>query len=87
MAWSGYKPSQILGSAINNSSNPFLKSTAHMVGEILNIEPDSAENLPGGYNPLPSRKSIFEHERSVEETFEMVLIHAMEADSHPSLST
>ncbi|MCB9984948.1 MAG: hypothetical protein H6864_04585 [Micavibrio sp.] len=83
MAWSGYKPSQILGSAINNSSNPFLKSTAHMMGEILNIEPDSAENLPGGYNPFAQPEVNFiEHERSVEETFEMVLIHAMEADSH-----
>ncbi|OIN87556.1 MAG: hypothetical protein AUJ12_02190 [Alphaproteobacteria bacterium CG1_02_46_17] len=83
MAWSGYKPSQILSAALNASSNPFLKSTAHMMGEILDIEPAPLESLPSGYNPfaLPEVNYI-QHERSVEETFEMVLIHAMEADSH-----
>ncbi|HOO50718.1 MAG TPA: hypothetical protein PLK94_05440, partial [Alphaproteobacteria bacterium] len=83
MAWSGYRPSQILAAAINSSSNPFLKSTAHMLSEILDIEPAPLETLQGGYNPyaLPEVNHI-EHERSIEETFEMVLIHAMEADSH-----
>lgn len=83
MAWSGYKPSQILSAAINSSPNPFVKSMANMLGEILNIEPAPVESMPPGYNPfaLPEVNYI-EHERSVEETFEMVLVHAMEADSH-----
>lgn len=83
MAWSGYRPSQILAAVINSSPNPFLKSTAHMLSEILEIEPAPVESIQSGYNPfaLPEVNYI-EHERSIEETFEMVLIHAMEADSH-----
>lgn len=83
MAWSGFRPEQILSAAIHHSSNPFLKSTAHMLSDILKIEPVPIESLPNGFNPfaLPEVNFI-EHERSVEETFEMVLIHAMEADSH-----
>lgn len=83
MAWSGYIPSQILGSAIIGSPNPFIKSTAQLLAEITEIVPDTPESIPSGMNPyaLPEVNYI-EHQRSIEETFEMVLIHAMEADSH-----
>lgn len=84
MAWNGYQPSQILGCAIQTSSNPFIKSTGHLLAEILGIEPVSIpDRLSGAINPFAQNEVNFiEHERSIEETFEMVLIHAMEADSH-----
>lgn len=83
MAWAGYIPSQILGAAIHGSPNPFIKSTAQLLAEITDITPDNPEDIPSGMNPfaLPEVNYI-EHQRSIEETFEMVLIHAMEAESH-----
>ena len=83
MAWGGYRPPQILDAATEGSSNPFIKAMGHMLAEITGITPDPQENIIGGYNPfIQNELNVIEHQRSIEETFEMVLIHAMEADSH-----
>lgn len=83
MAWSGYTPQQILGTAIHTSPNPFVKATGHLIAEITNIFPSPQESLPAGYNPYVAREiNQINHQRLMEETFEMVLVHAMESDSH-----
>lgn len=83
MAWSGYTASQILGAAINTSTNPFIKSIGHLLAEITNLSPVEEDHLPQEYNPfLAEEINQIRHDRAIEETFEMAIIHAMEADSH-----
>lgn len=83
MAWSGFTPSQILGAAINTSTNPFIKAIGHMLAELTNLAPTEESHLPGGYNPfLAEEINKIRHERTCEETFEMIMFHVMEADSH-----
>lgn len=83
MACSGFPPSDILGAAINTSTNPFIKAIGHMLAELSNLAPTEETHLPIGYNPfLPEEINKISHERIAEETFEMILIHVMEAESH-----
>lgn len=83
MAWSGFSPSQILGAAINTSTNPFIKAIGHMLSELSNLAPTEESHLPAGYNPfLAEEINQIRHERACEETFEMIMYHVMEADSH-----
>lgn len=83
MAWSGFTPSQILGAAINTSTNPFIKAIGHMLAELTNLAQTEESHLPAGYNPfLAEEINKIRHERSCEETFEMIMFHVMEADSH-----
>jgi hypothetical protein len=83
MAWGGFSPSQILGAAINTSTNPFIKAIGHMLAELTNLAPTEESHLPGGYNPfLAEEINQIRHERACEETFEMIMYHVMEADSH-----
>ena len=82
MAWSGFTPSQILGAAINTSTNPIVKAIGHMIAELTNQAPVEESHLPSGYNPfLAEEINQIRHERMVEETFEMIMFHVMEADS------
>lgn len=83
MAWSGYTPQQILGTAIHTSPNPFIKATGHLIAEVTDILPAPEESLPAGYNPYIAEEiNQINHQRMIEETLDMVLIHAMESDSH-----
>lgn len=83
MAWRGFTPSEILGAAINTSTNPFIKAIGHMLAELTNLSPVEESHLPPGYNPfLAEEINHIRHERMVEETFEMIMYHVSEADSH-----
>jgi len=83
MAWSGFTPSQILGAAVHTSDSPFIKAIGHMVSEMTNIAPVEESHLPFGYNPFIAKEiNEIRHTRAVEDNFEMILIHASEADSH-----
>ncbi len=83
LAWAGYTPSQILGSAIFLSPNPMIKATGHLLAEVTGIEPCDAYLLPKGYNPfLEDEVNAIEHKRTVEEVFEIAIIHSLEAKSH-----
>lgn len=86
MAWSGYTPQQILGAAVHTSPNPFIKATGHLIAEITDITPLPEESLPAGYNPyIADEINQINHQRTIEETLDMVLIHAVESDSHLSM--
>lgn len=83
MAWIGFTPSQILGAAINTSTNPFIKAIGHILAELTNLAPTEESHLPNGYNPFVAEEiNKIRHERMIEETCEMVLMHAIEAESH-----
>jgi hypothetical protein len=83
LAWGGFSASQILGAAINTSTNPFIKAIGHLLAELTNLSPVDEEHLPQGYNPfLANEINNIRHNQLVDETFEMTLIHAVEAESH-----
>lgn len=83
LAWSGFSASQILGAAINTSTNPFIKAIGHLLAELTNLSPVDEDHLPQGYNPfLDNEINQIRHNQMVDETFEMTLIHAIEAESH-----
>lgn len=83
MAWSGSSPEQILGAAIHTCPNPFIKSIGNIVAEATNVVPVSAEEIRGGLNPfIDIEINKINHERQIEENFEMAMMHAVEVDSN-----
>lgn len=82
MAWGGNTPEQILGAAIHSSPNPFIKSIGNLLAEVTSLQPTPKEIVQTVYNPFVDGEiNQIAHERQVEDTFEMVMIHSMEADS------
>lgn len=82
MAWSGSTPDQILGAAIHSCPNPFIKSIGNLVAEVTRIDPAMKNTLQTDFNPYVDLEiNQIAHERQIEETFEMVMVHSMEADS------
>jgi hypothetical protein len=82
MAWSGSTPDQILGAAIHSCPNPFIKSIGNLIAEVTHIDPAPKDTLQSDLNPYVDIEiNQIAHERQIDETFEMVMIHSMEADS------
>lgn len=82
MAWIGNTPDLILGAAIHSCPNPFIKSIGNMVAEMTHINPAQKDAVQHTFNPYVDLEiNRIAHERTVEETFEMVMIHSLEADS------
>lgn len=82
MAWVGNTPDQILGAAIHSCPNPFIKSIGNMVSEMTHISPAHKESIAQNFNPYVDLEiNQIAHDRAVDETFEMVMIHSLEADS------
>lgn len=82
MAWSGSTPDQILGAAIHSCPNPFIKSIGNLLAEVTHIDPAVKDALHSDFNPYVAIEiNQIAHERQIDETFEMVMIHSMEADS------
>ena len=82
MAWAGNTPEQILGASIHSSPNPFIKSIGNLLAEVTGVQPAPKETVQTAYNPFVDIEiNQIAHDRQVEDTFEMVMIHSMEADS------
>lgn len=83
MAWTGTPMERILGAAVHTCPDPFIKATGYLVSEIVSIPAASGGTLGGlGYNPFVSVEiNRLNHERQIEETFEMVLAHGIETES------
>lgn len=83
MAWTGQPMENILGAAVHTCPDPFIKATGYLVSEITHTPPSSGTNLGHiGYNPFVSIEiNRLNHERSVDDTFEMALAHGIEAES------
>lgn len=88
MAWTGTTMDQILGAAVHTCPDPFIKATGYLVSEITHIPPSTGGSLGNlGYNPFVSVEiNRLNHERTVEDTFEMALAHGIEADSSVPLT-
>ena len=83
MAWNGYTPEQILGSAIYSSTDPFIKSTANLLCEITQIIPEQKNFPANASNPyVDERINQINHARLAEETFELAIVRAVETESH-----
>lgn len=83
MAWNGFTEEQILGTAIQTSSDPFIKATANLICEITKIQPEIPTVVPNASNPyIDLAANSANHAKLTEETFELALSHAIEAESH-----
>ncbi|MGQ0527273.1 MAG: hypothetical protein ACT4OY_04490 [Alphaproteobacteria bacterium] len=76
MAWSGTDRNVILGAAIHTSEDPYVRATAYMIAEFLNIEPVLSAD-PYLYNSF-SDAEIGErhHRKACEEVFLSALSQA-----------
>ncbi len=82
MAWRGSMPEEILGAALNTSDNPFVRSIAYLVDEILDIETFNTDALIGSYNSFLDTQKVFEmHTELVEAAFEEAIAEGLRESS------
>ncbi len=83
MAWRGAKPDEILGAALNTSDNPFVRSIAYLVDEILeDIEPSSASTLANFYNSYLDTEKVFNmHRELIDAAFEEAIAEGLKTSS------
>ena len=74
MAWRGFSKEDILSAAINTSPDTFVRSTGHLMTEMIAIEPSSFLDINDQYSPYAD-DSINEkmHEKLVEQIFEDII--------------
>lgn len=84
MIWQDVPPDQVLGCAVFTSKEPFVRATAYMISETLDIpaKPPENKNL---FNPFTDEENNRQlHQRLCEETFQNTLSKAtMEQDVTP----
>ena len=82
MAWRGAQTSEILGAALNTSDNPFVRSIAFLVDEILDVEPASAEELKDFYNSYLDTEKVFNmHKELIDAAFEKAIADGLKESS------
>ncbi len=82
MAWRGSSPEEILGAALNTSDNPFVRSIAYLVDEIVDITALKPEMLAGIYNSFLNTEKVFEmHTEMVEAAFEEAIAEGLRESS------
>ncbi len=73
MAWIGIDKSKILGAAVYSSEDPYVRSTAYLVAEALNIEPTFLSDTKS-YNPFADQEANERHHiKFCETTIEHVI--------------
>jgi len=84
MAWRGISQENILGAALNTSNNPFVRSTAYLINEILgDVEATDAEDLVNSYNAFLDTGAILDlHREMVDAAFEEAITKGLR-DSSP----
>lgn len=76
MAWLGFGPRIILGTALYTGANPYSRTLAEMVGRISKIEPEIVTHLED-FNPFSSvEKSEIAHNRACKDSFRLALLAA-----------
>lgn len=73
MAWMGYTPEEILGTAIYTSEDTHVRAIAYMIAETIDVEPETnIKNI--FYNPfIEDAVNERNHTRDAEEHFQAVL--------------
>jgi hypothetical protein len=74
MAWRGFSKEDILSAAINTSPDTFVRSTGHMMKDMVALEPSSFIDISELYSPYAD-DAVNEkmHEKLVEHIFEDVI--------------
>lgn len=73
MAWLDFDKNKILGTAIYTSEDPYVRSTAYLVAEALNMEPAPLQDL-GNYNPFTDQEVNERlHIRACDESFQTLM--------------
>lgn len=74
MAWRGFNKQDILSAAINTSPDTFVRSTGHLIKDMIAVEPSSFLNVSDYYSPYADQ-AVNEklHEKLVEQIFEDVI--------------
>lgn len=73
MAWMNLDKNKILGTAIYTSEDPYVRSTAYIVAETLNMEPAALTDL-GQYNPFTDQEVNERlHNRLCDDAFQAML--------------
>lgn len=74
MAWRGFSKEDILSAAINTSPDTFVRSTGHMMKDMMALEPSSFINISELYSPYAD-DTVNEkmHEKLIEQIFEDVI--------------
>ena len=74
MAWRGFSKEDILSAAINTSPDTFVRSTGHMLKDMMSVEPSSFLTISDHYSPYAD-DAINEklHEKLVEQIFEDII--------------
>ena len=87
MAWLDFDKNKILGTSIYTSEDPYVRSTAYLVAEALNLKPAPLTDL-GSYNPFTDQEVNERlHNRKCEESFEDIIAKmALDYDEHLFLS-
>ena len=72
MAWLNFDKTKILSTAIYTSEDPYVRSTAYLVAEALNMEPAALSDL-GSYNPFTDQEVNERlHVRACDESFQAI---------------
>ena len=80
MAWLDYNSTRILSMAIYASEDPYVRSTAYIVSEILNMEPSILADL-NEYNPYADNETNERlHAKLCNESFETLIQNAKNKD-------
>ncbi len=82
MAWRGFSKEDILSAAINTSPDTFVRSTGHLMTEMIAIEPSSFIDITDQYSPYAD-DTINEklHEKIVDQIFEDIIAKGLSQNS------
>lgn len=76
MAWMGIDKSKILSAAVYTSEDPYMSPTAHLVADMLNIEPALMPDM-GFYNAFADQEvNERHHNRICDDRFQIVMAKA-----------
>ncbi len=81
MAWLGVDKNKILSTAVHSSEDPYARSTAYMVAEILNIEPAVVSDNTL-YNAFTDQEANERHHKKICDDLLQDLLARREAESN-----
>jgi hypothetical protein len=84
MAWLGIDKTKILGAAVHTSEDPYARSTAYLMAEILNIEPAPVTDI-SLYNAFTDQEANERHHRKICEDILQNLLSKRETGSNGTI--
>jgi len=86
MAWRNMEKETVLGGAIYTSENPFVRATAHLVGDITGVTPLPSAQMGDLYNAFANlEQNGVLHREMMEKTFEDAVARGLLEESGQSL--